>query len=1120
MTTEDKKMDVEFEANKDKMNLYSRQIGTFGVETMKHLVTLDVLIIGCKGVGAEAAKNLILAGPRSVTIYDSGKVTLMDLCANCFFNESKIGQRRSTACLPQLKVLNPYVTVSEYPDNVVLASVVDDIASGKYGFVLATDSTLSYADLAAIDNACRAANAGLTIGLSDGVTASVFSDFGANHAITDADGEPAIVNPISDMSVSENAEKGIFEVVVTVASASHRLDDGSKVIFSDIDGEGVDILNEIGQCEVSRMYIKYDGGKREKIVPGKFVVKLSAEQSQKVREHKGAFKYIGRGIATEAKPVVNKCQMSFERACLFPGMFAVTPDAEKMYAGRGSQLHFARIGIWRFLDAHNRTLPRLHNAEDAEEVAKLAKAAFEAARDATPGNDAETEKKSMLEEFDGTIAKRMALYAQAELGGISTFVGGIIAQEVVKKFGKFSPLDQWLHLDYFDLVPSDCTVPSDSAPIGTRYDSQIAVIGAAAQARLADEKWFLVGCGALGCEYIKGFALMGIGSGPNGLVHITDMDKIEVSNLNRQFLFRRENVGQLKSECAAAAARAMNPAIKIACHETKVCPETENILDDAFWTSLTGVCNALDNIEARKYVDSRCVFYERPLLESGTLGTKANSEIILPHKTACYSEGAIPDDSDGAIPMCTLRSFPYLPDHCIEWGRAQFTELFDVPPRDAEMYLKDPKGFIEGLEKEGNVAAQVEKLERIRGILRIASSPDRSFGMCIQLAAAEFYAQFTKRIRDLTYAFPEDSERKDPDTGEIIKFWSGTKRFPHPEDFDISRKEHSDYIFAAANLYAHMYRIPQVSDRAEFDRILASTKITLPTWEPPKSNGGESAMDVEDSENGNNNSTSSGGDNDAQTKNDLIKEFEAYSSGNAIIPVPAEFEKDDDTNFHIDFITACSNLRALNYHIRTSSRHQVKMVAGRIIPAIATTTAMITGAVCMEMYKLLLGLDKPKFWCANVNLAVSICEFFEPDAPGRAKAAYDEIEMENVVPVPDGFTCWDKVVVDIGDVTLKEFLDKLPEIHYGCTATYLIKSGISNEDVARGFDKPIYTDFAPTKNIKALVAANMNRKMSECYKACYGELPGNRNYFLLEGSFTSKDEELAKIPIIKFIFKH
>ena len=61
----------------------------------------------------------------------------------------------------------------------------------------------------------------------------------------------------------------------------------------------------------------------------------------------------------------------------------------------------------------------------------------------------------------------------------------------------------------------------------------------------------MVGAGALGCELIKAFALMGIACSPEGKVHVTDNDNIEVSNLNRQFLFRKNNVGQSKSACAA-----------------------------------------------------------------------------------------------------------------------------------------------------------------------------------------------------------------------------------------------------------------------------------------------------------------------------------------------------------------------------------------------------------------------------------------------------------------------------------------------------------------------------------------------------------------------------------------
>jgi len=48
----------------------------------------------------------------------------------------------------------------------------------------------------------------------------------------------------------------------------------------------------------------------------------------------------------------------------------------------------------------------------------------------------------------------------------------------------------------------------------------------------------MVGAGALGCEFVKAFSMLGLACGPEGLITCTDNDNIEVSNLNRQFLFR------------------------------------------------------------------------------------------------------------------------------------------------------------------------------------------------------------------------------------------------------------------------------------------------------------------------------------------------------------------------------------------------------------------------------------------------------------------------------------------------------------------------------------------------------------------------------------------------------
>ena len=79
---------------------------------------------------------------------------------------------------------------------------------------------------------------------------------------------------------------------------------------------------------------------------------------------------------------------------------------------------------------------------------------------------------------------------------------------------------------------------------------------------------------------------------------------------------------------------------------------------------LLTACNALDNLEARRYTDYQCVTYGKPLLESGTLGAKANTQVVLPHKTESYSASADPPEK--TIPMCTLKNFPNKIEHTIE----------------------------------------------------------------------------------------------------------------------------------------------------------------------------------------------------------------------------------------------------------------------------------------------------------------------------------------------------------------------------------------------------------------------------------------------------------------------
>lgn len=273
------------------------------------------------------------------------------------------------------------------------------------------------------------------------------------------------------------------------------------------------------------------------------------------------------------------------------------------------QLHLAFEALDEFV-VQNGRLPAPWSEKDAKTFLNLA----------TVRNANITVNEKLLTTFAKTCS--------GELCPINAVIGGTMAQEVLKACsGKFTPIQQYMYFDAIECLPENDLTEDDCKPLGTRYDKQIAVFGKCFQEKLGNLRYFIVGAGAIGCEHLKNFAMMGIGSGENGELIITDMDLIEKSNLNRQFLFRPRDVQQPKSQTAAKAIQAMNKDIKVTAHENRVGVETENVYDDEFFDKLDGVANALDNMDARIYMDRRCVYYRRMLIDSGTLGTMGNVQV-------------------------------------------------------------------------------------------------------------------------------------------------------------------------------------------------------------------------------------------------------------------------------------------------------------------------------------------------------------------------------------------------------------------------------------------------------------------------------------------------------------
>lgn len=153
------------------------------METMGKLIKMNVLIVGCRGLGVETAKNLILAGPASVTIFDPTPVTINDLSSNFYCREEDVGNKsRADASISKLQELNPYVRVNAIPSLTLEEH-------GNYHVVVYTEVFENIDKVIEADEFCRGKNIGFLFSTLYGPAGFAFSDFGENHMITDPDGE-------------------------------------------------------------------------------------------------------------------------------------------------------------------------------------------------------------------------------------------------------------------------------------------------------------------------------------------------------------------------------------------------------------------------------------------------------------------------------------------------------------------------------------------------------------------------------------------------------------------------------------------------------------------------------------------------------------------------------------------------------------------------------------------------------------------------------------------------------------------------------------------------------------------------------------------------------------------
>lgn len=999
--------------------LYSRQLYVLGHEAMKKMGVSNVLISGLKGLGVEIAKNVILGGVKSVCIHDPENCKIEDLSSQFFLTEEDIGKNRAEVSIPKLSELNSYVPVHLHK-----GELTEDILS-KFQCVVLTNSSLD--EQLKIGEFTHKNNIKLIVVDTRGLFGQLFCDFGDDFVVFDTNGEQAANNMVA--SITKDAEG----VVTCLDETRHGMEDGDYVTFSEVKG-----MIELNACEPRK-------------------IKVLGPYTFSIGDTSNFSTYMRGGIATQVKLPKTLHFKSLKDSLSSPE-YLITDFAKFDHP---SQLHLGYQALHHY-KKNNGTLPRPKNQEDSQKFLSIAK---------------ELNEKigTKIDDIDEKLLSEFASQATGDLCPMQAVMGGMAAQEVMKACsGKFMPVMQWMYFDGLECLPEENQEEKEISyqPANTRYDGQIAVFGQDAQRKYVSKKYFIVGSGAIGCEMLKNFTMMGVGCSPEGKVVVTDMDLIEKSNLNRQFLFRPHDVQKMKSQTAADAVKKMNPDMNIIAHQNRVGPDTEKIYNDDFFEELDGVCNALDNVDARMYMDRRCVYYKKPLLESGTLGTKGNTQVVLPDITESYSSSRDPPEK--SIPICTLKNFPNAIEHTLQWARDSFEGLFTQTAETVTQYINDPK-FMERAQK----LQGMQLLETMETLEKAIKQKPNSFEDCISWARLLFQDYFHNQIVQLLFNFPPDQV-----TSMGALFWSGPKRCPKKIVFDANDELHLDFVVSAANLYAFNFGIKGSRDKSYALKVLKDVQV--PEF-VPKSGVKISVTDQEAQ-------NAATADVDEQKLESIKASLPAPEELKSFVVQPADFEKDDDSNFHMDFIVACSNLRATNYDIAPADRHKSKLIAGKIIPAIATTTSLITGLVCLELYKVLNGNKKIETYKNGfVNLALPFFGFSEPiEAP---KLKYNDVE----------FTLWDSFVVDGTledgkEMTMQHLMDHFQKVDLEIT---MISQGVSM----------LYSFFMSPAKLKERLSTPISETVEKVSKK---KIRPHVRTLVLELCCNDKDGEDVETPYVKY----
>jgi ubiquitin-activating enzyme E1 len=986
---------------------YSRQVYTLGEQAHTLIRSATVYIDGPpqSGLVYECAKNLALSGTRHIIIVtndvdnrierryhdaeldDLGQAYQRSAIAEIFGDEVSHNASDTTLLMEYIRRLNPSVIVSQVSRSTLTNVCNSDGDDAKNSVMLCIDRPIPTA--ISLNRVARQQRWAFVATETAGVFGIVFCDFGEEFIVNDTDGETPIATPLDRIEC--NGDDGDAVVIHCVNGERHDVSKGDMIRFQYRNGT---------LSEDNGLVIDVQS-------PYRFIARLVTLETNSVpravtniNHHASSFCRVKLPKSLKFEDLNSALKLATDNESMF------TPcDLDKSY---DTSRRWASMSCFHALSKFVEEKERYPTGADQETF-------FLMIQNVWPSTDFDINAVDHSLSFLRTCGGKFA--------PLQSVFGAISAQEVLKAITKiYHPIHQFLLYDCDEVLKSNkdsssiITISSSlekDAP-GLRY-----ILGDDIVNKLQSTTIFVVGAGAIGCEIIKNLAAMGSGTKGNGKIILTDMDTIEKSNLSRQLLFRDNDIGKFKSAAAYEAALRLNRSMRIRPHSCKVGEVADNSpFDETFWSNeLEIVLNALDNVDARLYIDKKCVTNKKALIDAGTMGAKGNIQVIVPHQSESYASSV--DPPEPSIPVCTLKNFPYTISHTIQWGRDLFEGLFQRQPEQANDFLEKLKSTdVEGpsmqfIQERGTASAIEISQELLEDLSNLNLSNDEDL---LKLKKNFIYWTIDLAVK-LFYLEPMELLTKHPlesTDDEGLPFWSGSRRPPKSITFDVASTE-SDQLIVNENFIEFVRH----GARLRFESFICNqrNKSTRSSLILTPLEAQEACVEYFHQYSG------VSRNEDKSGINGTLQSLKNYDDTEQRM-VPIDFEKDDELNGHVAFVNAASNLRAIVYGIPTVDFMETRRVAGKIIPAMISTTAFVSALSTIELVKLVQNAELKHHRNAFINLALPFFAFTMP------------LPAEKI-PGLDGqqYTLWSELSIResedealMGGITMKSLLKQIKKL--------------------------------------------------------------------------------------------